>query len=408
MTDALPRLVYVGDVPVRASQGGSLVLYRLLQNYPKDKLLIVEGTLDRGQSGHSLPDVSYTQVSNGSWRLLHSRFSRAYASWLTLSAPWKRRRIAAILKSFRAQAVLTVAHGYGWITAAIAATKSGLPLHLVVHDDWPRIANVFQPVKGALDRRFGEIYRGAASRWCISPFMAEFYHARYGARGEILYPFRAADALEFSEPPARCMIDQTALAVAVAGTINSGGYARILRVIAKVLETVGGRLLLYGPLSPADIRFWELTAPSIEYKGLLGSTTDLIIALREEADVLLVPMSFDEGAHTEQTRFPSKLADYTAVGLPILICGPDICSAADWARKVGPIAELVSSTDAEEIASALARLSNAQYRRFLGDRALDIGRRFFSHEAAQERLFRALRAPSVIDGRAARFSPESR
>src|SRR4051812_48302616 len=38
----LPRLLYVGDVPVEASYHGSALLHRLLSDYPHEKLTVIE------------------------------------------------------------------------------------------------------------------------------------------------------------------------------------------------------------------------------------------------------------------------------------------------------------------------------------------------------------------------------
>src|SRR5437870_130446 len=59
-SDTLPNLLYFGDVPVEHYLHGSTLLYRLLSTYPKEKLIIIEG------SGASIPDrrisgVPYSQ-----------------------------------------------------------------------------------------------------------------------------------------------------------------------------------------------------------------------------------------------------------------------------------------------------------------------------------------------------------
>ncbi len=47
-----PRLVYAGDVPVEASFHGSALLYRLLADWPADRLMIIEcGVVDSQPSG---------------------------------------------------------------------------------------------------------------------------------------------------------------------------------------------------------------------------------------------------------------------------------------------------------------------------------------------------------------------
>src|SRR4030095_12339472 len=53
----LPRLLYIADVPVEASFHGSTLLYRLLQNYPSERLFILE----HGQA--SLPQRRLPGVS---------------------------------------------------------------------------------------------------------------------------------------------------------------------------------------------------------------------------------------------------------------------------------------------------------------------------------------------------------
>ena len=40
---ALPRLCYLGEVPIECSYHGSALLWRLFENYPPKNLLIVEG-----------------------------------------------------------------------------------------------------------------------------------------------------------------------------------------------------------------------------------------------------------------------------------------------------------------------------------------------------------------------------
>ncbi len=58
----LPRLLYVGDVPIESSYHGSALLFRLLQNYPPVKLRIVETGLFVSESERRLSHVSYSDL----------------------------------------------------------------------------------------------------------------------------------------------------------------------------------------------------------------------------------------------------------------------------------------------------------------------------------------------------------
>ena len=119
---------------------------------------------------------------------------------------------------------------------------------------------------------------------------------------------------------------------------------------------------------------------------------ELFEGLRRDADVLFVPMSFAaEDAPNMRAGFPSKIADYTAVGLPLLIWGPPYCSAVRWARENSGAAEVVDEPAAAALRISVTRLMrDAQYRRSLAEAALHKGREFFAHDAAVEKFQRLI------------------
>ena len=382
----LPKLLYIGDVPIESSYHGSTLLYRLLADYPPEKLLVVEGNLHRSQPERRLPDVRYESLKVGTERLLRTRLHKFYSGILTRSAPTRVGRVEKLRGGFLPEAVLTVSHGYSWLTAARFAAKHQLPLHLICHDDWPRVAILSVNAKSRLDNVFGSVYRQAASRLCISPFMRDAYRKRYGVDGDVLLPFREADCLTYDEPPQRLLERSDGLAVAFGGTINSPGYVRALKSLAEILFEMGGRLLIFSPLRTADARREGLDCRNIELCGLMKSN-DLIRRFRNDVDVLFVPMSFDAADRANmELSFPSKLTDYTAVGLPLLIHGPDYSSAVRWAVENPGVAEVVARDERQAQIAALERLCVPSHRIALAETALRKGNEFFSHDAAK-RIF---------------------
>lgn len=384
-----PRLLYVGDVPVEASFHGSMLLYRLLQSYPAERLVVIEGDLFGPQTDRRLPGVRHLALRVGSRRLLHTRCHHWYSSWLSLRAPSRARDVRRLVPPFEPQAVLTVGHGYSWMTAARFARQARLPLHFIVHDDWPRMAPV--RLRAWIDQQFGEVYRQAASRLCVSPFMADDFQRRYGAVGQVLYPSRGADTPRYLGPAERLRRSGHPPVVAFAGTINSPGFASLLRSVVEALAPHSGELLLFGPLTADQASAAGLRHPRIQVRGMLTSR-DLMDTLRRDADVLFVPMSFDAAERSNmQLSFPSKLTDYTAVGLPMLICGPAYCSAVGWAQNNPGVAEVVTSEDPAALHSAVDRLaSSADYRTSLASHAQRTGERDFSAAAADTLFSRAL------------------
>ena len=159
----LPRLVYVGDVPVEASCHGSALLHRLLANYPPDRICVIE-TAAPSLPSHRLPRVNYFSQPLAKQRWLNTRFHPQAVAWFSRVATRRGPQISSLLNGFACESVLTVAHGFGWLAAADFAAKRNMPLHLVVHDDWPRIVNVKSGFSKWIDGRFANVYRQARSR----------------------------------------------------------------------------------------------------------------------------------------------------------------------------------------------------------------------------------------------------
>ena len=389
-----PKILYVGDVPVERSYHGSALLYRLLESHVS-RLTIVESG-NASSSARRLPHVSYSSLQLGNPRWLNTRFHSYVCAYSSLAATGAGEQLNGAVENVECDCVLTVAHGFGWLAAARLAETRQVPLHLIVHDDWPRVARVPRVFRPWLDRLFGEVYRQARSRLCVSPAMRDAYEQRYGGGAEVLYPIRSQACSDADETSAPRRTSNDTFTVAFAGSINSQGYVDALKTLHRVLTRIGGRLLIFGPVKEIDARNYGLDLPNITLRGLLD-WPELIVRLREEADVLFVPMSFAKSDSTNmRLAFPSKLADYTAVGAPLLIYGPQYCSAVRWANENPGACEAVCVDDENILAGAVQRfVSSPNHRERLGKRALEVGRLYFSHEQVQKVFDEAL-APSTV------------
>ena len=89
--------------------------------------------------------------------------------------------------------------------------------------------------------------------------------------------------------------------------------------------------------------------------------------------------------------FPSKLTDYTATGLPLLIFGPPYCSAVRWARENPGVAEVVDQEDTQELTMAVERLcQDPAYRSRLGAHASTKGQEYFSQDAVIKQFYQSI------------------
>ncbi|HEX6164093.1 MAG TPA: glycosyltransferase [Vicinamibacterales bacterium] len=383
MADAgLPRLLYIADVQVESSQHGSALMYRAFEKYPSDRLRIIE-TAVASQPARRLTGVAYAAMPIARQRWLNSRFHGIYSAWLSSRAPGRADEVIASLHGFDVEAILTVGHGFGWLTAAEAARRLNVPLHIIVHDDWPRASAIAESLRGWLDRAFGRVYRGAASRLCVSPFMAEEYERRYGAAGAVMYPSRSHDCPVFAAKPARAIADDD-MVIGYGG--NSGAQmVECLRVLALALQGTRARLVVFGGFSEEAQRLLREASAAIEFRGFVPYQ-EMIRGLRDSADVLFVPMSFaDDQRDNMAISFPSKLTDYTATGLPLLIHGPAYASAVRWARAENDLAEIVDDPGYASLRAAIERLQRESGRRTqLAVRAVAAGHRYF--DAAHARM----------------------
>ena len=132
-----------------------------------------------------MPGVTYRQFRMRGNRWRFTRIPHWASSWLLLNVSRHVRNLSRSLEGFAPEAVLSVTHGYSWLVAAQFAETQKLPLHLILHDEWPPSMPVFRWLRSRQDRLFGRAYRYASSRLCVSPFMEEEYRETYGAAGQV-------------------------------------------------------------------------------------------------------------------------------------------------------------------------------------------------------------------------------
>ena len=108
----LPKLLYLGDVAVESTVAGSALIYRLLEQYPATKLQIIEGNIAVSQPEKRLKEVNYRVLDVGIRRLLHSRLTPVYNSYLLSSSRQKYSQLIKVAREFQPEAILSVTHGF--------------------------------------------------------------------------------------------------------------------------------------------------------------------------------------------------------------------------------------------------------------------------------------------------------
>jgi glycosyltransferase involved in cell wall biosynthesis len=386
--ETLPRLLYIGDVPVSNSFAGATLLYRLLTNYPPDRLTVCAPIIDMAAP---LKGVRYVGIDARWPRLFRTRLSALYCAWISWRLNAVPRWSLDLVREFRPHAVLTISQTSGWILAWRIAQRANLPLFMLAHDDHVYFRHLPRSMWPWAQRRFADAYRHSARRFCISEFMAKEYQQRFGVPAETLLPSRDPMNPVFKDPAPQTYSAKTALTFAFAGSIHGNSGLRQLLDFGRVAAANGHTLIVYSPQHEQLSRF-AAGAAGLDIRPPISSAK-LAENLREEADCLLVTGSFDSDLCDEVSAlFPSKVADYSAIGLPLIAWAPKYASIARFIRGHGHVAELVTDADPQTLAPALLRLAaSPQLRQSLARSIIDVGLREFSPESAWDKFSGHLR-----------------
>jgi glycosyltransferase involved in cell wall biosynthesis len=244
------------------------------------------------------------------------------------------RQVMAEARRFQPDVVFTMAGSWNWV--ALAALKTartlGVPLAASFNDwyDYPWLMG-HERQRHAIERRFRRFYRECDLALCTSDGMKEALGPHPNAH--VWYPCGAA--MPFLE---RSLCDAVATSKNTC-TVFFGGslgewYGPMLEDLVTTSEEVFPQLRfrIFGGLETWSRLFHEKASEA----GIFGGRIPFE-RLQEEAkqaDILLLPMGFDPAvAHIESTSFKTKFLDYLTFRRPIVVWGPEYCSAVRVAKE---------------------------------------------------------------------------
>lgn len=382
-----PRLCYIGPA-IGPGLGGQAVMYKLLQGYPAEQLMLVQTPLEDA-TGDSLPAAQVINLplprgSRGQRRRTLIELSLSFAAGIWFQCLSRR------LRKFRPELIVSVMHGWACALAATAARELGVPLHLIIHDTADAALSAPRFLRDWRQERWKTMCQIAQSRICVSPFMAEEVQRLTKSRTDILYPGLAPNP---RQPVLRSSEDRHrsgSITVAFVGRIHAG-FDPVLLELASALATRGHRLVLHSPQADGFIR--SSRPPATINGGVLGLTS-VTAKLQTTADICFLPMSFrpQDEANT-RLSFPSKLVEYCAAAKPVLVCAPAYSSIVTWARTQPRFALIVTLPNRAELEEAVSRLESPELRKSLGQTAANLAERLFSHEATYSHFLKIILRP---------------
>jgi hypothetical protein len=208
--------------------------------------------------------------------------------------------------------------------------------------------------------------------------MRQEYRRRFGVDGEVLLPSRGRESVSFDAPRSGIAEKTEGLTVVYAGSVYGDNF-RTLEEVAAALAERGHKLVVYTPSQPPhgfEARAMEIRAPL--------PSAELVKNLHAKADLLLLWTDFSEdNREITKTLFPSKLVDYTAAAVPVLVVAPPDACIVDYLSKRPQAGELSTDPAPRLVAMKVDELArDPQRRRQLAEVAVAAGKEDFGYEKA--------------------------
>jgi glycosyltransferase involved in cell wall biosynthesis len=297
-----------------------------------------------------------------------------------------------IVRENTIKTIITVPWDEYFVAAYFIHLFTGSELFIYVMDDPlgnPSSTPLAHPLYSLL---MGKILRTAQRVWAISLPMCESLEQRFGVKCTPKLPFLDVD--EFvRECRGHSRQPDRELRLLYAGAIYSA-HLDALHDLVQVVNrgTIGGGrsavLTLFTPLSGLALRKMGIEGPNIARSFIPAS--EMAAALRS-ADVLFLPLSFQpEMRHLVETSLPTKLAEYLASGVPILVYAPPYASVSRYCRAE-EFGLLVDEPGEEKLVEAIRRLAtDTELRDRLASNALATALRHHQAQTARADFHRSL------------------
>jgi len=112
------------------------------------------------------------------------------------------------------------------------------------------------------------------------------------------------------------------------------GYGEELVKLIDVLREVGARVRMFSPKPGGVLDALNHATDVVEicgYRPALEAWREI----QKTCDAVILPYSNPAGKHEAlyRTHFPSKLTEYLALGMPVIVTGPEEATGVKWARS---------------------------------------------------------------------------
>ncbi len=354
---AHPRVLIVSHTIPENRMGGGILLHRHFRLRSSFDIAVITNN----ESALNDSTVSFVGEPGIVKRMKHTRFHRWAHDYSHVVLPKLfDRQLLALANAFQPDLVFNVAESYFSQQALSLSRLLGVPFACYFMDWGNYATNAHGWVTPIIDRSFRKLYRDADLAFCISEGMREELGPHRNSH--VVPPISGSEDLLIS----RDRSESDRFTFFFAGNLARWYGDMVATVLESVEDDPVVRLCVYG-----SHHNWpeEFVLRQKELGNYLGFRQ--YEELKREmaaADAFLLPVGFDDSVELiERTSFKTKLLDYLPFGRPIVIWGPESCSAIRVARE-HDAALCVTDPDPRAAVEAMRRIASDESLR------VDLGR----------------------------------
>jgi hypothetical protein len=255
----------------------------------------------------------------------------------------------------RPSAILTCLWDIYPALASHLSQSWNVPLSVIIHDQeelWTKSPAEYDRIR----QRSMNVLKQADRIWPVSPELAQAYKLDNSKKISVLYPIPEKINSDFVEWKSNF---QSHPVIAHAGSLHPFQFTNF-RIFAQALEKINGTLLIIARGdNPTLIKLLDV-CPNVKYHEPFDENQDVIDFLSNNASCMLVSYSFSLAEQPwGATSFPSKLVEFSKLGLPTLIMSPGYTAISKWADKNQWLAH-ITQLDETEILHNIVKLTNQE------------------------------------------------
>ena len=225
-------------------------------------------------------------------------------------------------------AILTLLYGVYPLLATSLSKQWKVPMSVIIHDQdelWAKSKVDFIRIR----QRVTKVLSKASRVWTVSSNLAIAYNLSTELCS-VLYPIPEGSNHEIPDIESRFSSKPI---IAHAGSLHPFQFPNFYE-LAIALEKINGKLLIVASENNPTLCKLLKICPNIIHHKPFSKNRDAIEFLYQNATSILISYSFSlEEQSWARTSFPSKLIEFSHLGLPLIIMAPEDTAISDWAKQ---------------------------------------------------------------------------